>query len=102
MKINYKKSGDTLYISLNGELDEHNANFVRTYLDDLFNNENFNNSVFDLYNLEFIDSTGVGVLIGRYKKLKAKNETIFITNPSVHADKIFLMSGLYQIMPRID
>ena len=102
MNITSKKTGDTLYIKLNGELDEHSANYVRNYLDSVFGSEKFVQVVLDLYNLEFIDSTGVGVLIGRYKILKSQNKQIFIANPSIHADKIFIMSGLYQIMPRID
>lgn len=48
-----------------------------------------------------MDSTGIGVLIGRYKKMKLKNIPIFIANPSNHAEKIFKMTGLYDIMPKI-
>ena len=77
MEITSKLYGDTLCVSLKGELDEHYAIYTR-------------------------NSTGVGVLIGRYKKLKSKNQQIYITNPSTHAEKIFLMSGIYQIMPKID
>ena len=45
--------------------------------------------------------TGIGVLIGRYKKMKDKNIPIFITNPSSHAEKIFKITGLYSLMPKI-
>ena len=51
--------------------------------------------------LTFMDSTGVGVLIGRYKKLATKSLPIYISNPSNVAEKIFNMSGLYDIMPKI-
>ena len=36
-----------------------------------------------------MDSTGIGVIIGRYKKLKKRNESIFISNPSNAIEKIF-------------
>ena len=48
-----------------------------------------------------MDSTGIGVLIGRYKRMKDKDIPIYIANPSKHAEKIFKMTGLYDIMPKI-
>jgi len=48
-----------------------------------------------------MDSTGIGVLMGRYKKMKAKNVPIFIANPSAQADKIFKMTALYDVMPLV-
>ena len=48
-----------------------------------------------------MDSTGIGMLIGRYKKLKSKGVPIYIQNPSNEADKILEISGLYKIMPKI-
>jgi len=56
--------------------------------------------IIDLANLKFMDSTGIGVLIGRYKKMKDKNVPIYITNPSTQAEKIFKMTGLYALMPK--
>jgi len=57
--------------------------------------------VIDLANLQFMDSTGIGVLIGRYKKMKDRNVPIFVANPSNQAERIFKMTGLYQIIPKI-
>ena len=102
MEISSKTINDTLYIYLKGELDEHTAGKTRENLDELFEKEEYRQVILDLYSLEFIDSTGVGVMIGRYKKLKQKNKSIYIANPSTHAEKIFIMSGIYQIMPKID
>ena len=87
---------------LSGELDEYTAQNVRTKLDVLFETEKgFVQIVMDLSELSFMDSTGVGVLIGRYKKMRDANKPIFISNPSRNAERIFKMSGLYDIMPKI-
>ena len=48
-----------------------------------------------------MDSTGIGVLVGRYKRMKSKNIPIFICNPSNHVERIFKMTGLYDLMPKI-
>ncbi len=84
-----------------GELDEYTANYTRSTLDALMAKGAYSKVIIDLSQLEFMDSTGVGVLIGRYKKLKGKNVNAYICNPTPTIEKIFVMSGLYQIMPKI-
>ena len=102
MQIKSRVVNKTLYILLSGELDEYTAQSVRKNLDILLDTQKgFIQVVMDLSELTFMDSTGVGVLIGRYKKLREYNKPIFITNPSRNAERIFKMSGLYEIMPKI-
>jgi stage II sporulation protein AA (anti-sigma F factor antagonist) len=92
---------DVLYIQFNGELDEYTSNYTRKSLDDAFQVNKFNSVVLDMSNLDFMDSTGIGVLLGRYKALKTKNKSIYITNPNQTIEKIINMSGIYEIMPKI-
>lgn len=101
MHIKSKNYNNTLYVMLCGELDEHSATHTRVTLDETFSCRGFKQVIIDLSELDFMDSTGIGVLIGRYKKMKEKNIPIFIANPSTHAEKIFKMTGLYDIMPKI-
>lgn len=102
MQIKSRIMNRTLYILLSGELDEYTAKTVRKELDALLETEKgFVQIVLDLSELTFMDSTGVGVLIGRYKKMREYNKPIFISNPSRTAERIFKMSGLYEIMPKI-
>ena len=75
--------------------------YVKNKLDASFSNGIFKKVIIDLIDLSFMDSTGIGVLIGRYKQLKNKSIPIFITNPNKQIDKIFNMSGLYNIMPKL-
>lgn len=101
MIVKHKISNNTLIIKLCGELDEYSANYTRSTLDSIFFNTNYLQVVIDLDELSFMDSTGIGVLIGRYKKLKNKQTPIFIANPNNQIERIFKMSGLYEIMPKI-
>ncbi len=101
MQVKSRVHNNCLYVLLCGELDEHSATYTRITLDEMFSKPNFNKIVFDLSELTFMDSTGIGVLIGRYKRMKDKDIPIFISNPSVHAEKIFKITGLYDIMPKI-
>ncbi len=101
MQIKNRLYNNTLYISLSGELDEMSANFTRQQLDSIMQLPDAKQIVIDLSELTFMDSTGIGILIGRYKKMKLKNIPIFICNPNNHIEKIFQMTGLYEIMPKI-
>ena len=102
MEIKSRIVNKTLYILLSGDLDEYTAQSVRKKLDVLLDTQKgFVQIVIDLSELTFMDSTGVGVLIGRYKKMRETNKPIFITNPSRNAERIFKMSGLYEIMPKL-
>lgn len=101
MQIKSRVHNGTMYVLLVGELDEHSANYTRITLDEIFDKQKFDRIVVDLSELSFMDSTGIGVLIGRYKRMKEKNVPIFIANPSTHAEKIFRMTGLYELMPKI-
>ncbi|MGN1223065.1 MAG: anti-sigma factor antagonist [Christensenellales bacterium] len=101
MEIKSRVYKNSLYLSLNGELDEHSSNYTRETLDKILDDEKFHQVVVDLAELEFMDSTGIGVMIGRYKKLQNKNIPIYLVNPNKHIDKIFEMTGLYKIMPKL-
>ncbi|MCI5714048.1 MAG: STAS domain-containing protein [Firmicutes bacterium] len=101
MNIKSRVYNNTIYIMLIGELDEYSATYTRNTLDHLFDMSNFNQVIIDLSELEFMDSTGIGVLIGRYKRMKSSNIPIYICNPNNHIEKIFKMTGLYEIMPKI-
>ena len=102
MKIKYNLDKNTLNISLVGELDECTATRTREAVEGLITEvSGISKVVFDLSQLTFMDSTGIGMFIGRYKKLKSMGVSTFIKNPNDSVEKILQISGLYQIMPRI-
>ncbi len=101
MEVYTNFEGNNLVFGLIGELDEHSAPFVRKKLDEKIEQEDFNDAVLDLSRLSFMDSTGIGVIIGRYKIMKKQNKRLYVRNPSPTVDKIFKMSGLYEIISRV-
>ena len=101
MEIKYKKSNSTLFVYIYGELDECSAKTAKTILDDLLNdNLLVNKVVFDLSGLTFMDSTGIGLLIGRYKKLHKLGINSYISGASIATEKVIQLAGLYSIMPK--
>ncbi len=101
MVIKHRLDNNILYVMLCGELDECSSKYTRQTLDKLCETGPFRQLVIDFSELQFMDSTGIGVLIGRYKKLKDRGVPIYIYNPNRTVEKIFKMSGLYEIMPKL-
>ena len=101
MEVYVDFEGRSMVFRLIGELDEHSAEFVRSRLDSAISQNDFNAVVFDLSRLSFMDSTGIGVVIGRYKLVRKQNKPVYVRNPSPTVDKIFTMSGLYEIISKI-
>lgn len=101
MEVYTEFEGRSLVFRLVGELDEHSAQFVRRRLDAAIEESSFDAVIFDLSRLSFMDSTGIGVIIGRYKLAKKVNKPVYVRNPTTTVDKIFRMSGLYEIITKL-
>lgn len=102
MEVKSLKSNNQLTIYVYGELDECSAQSAKGILDRLIsNNLNCKEVVFDLSGISFMDSTGVGLLIGRYKKLKNLQISSYIQGANMSTEKVIELAGLYSIMPKI-
>ena len=104
MEISYKTHENILTAMLRGELDEFTAEHVRISLDTLLRDLSCIDDaklVLDFSGVSFMDSTGIGVLLGRYNKFKKSDIDIYIKNPTGHVDRILKMTGIYEIMPKI-
>ncbi len=101
MNIIFKNVGNTTYIGLAGELDEHTAMYTKNKLDEILEKAN-SRIVFDFSGLEFMDSTGIGVLIGRYKKFRDNKFSFFLSGANSTLDKVLTLSGIYTIMPKLN
>ncbi len=102
MLVTARKKGKDLYIILDGEIDERNAGNARRIADGIAEEcSEIERAVFDLQKVSFMDSTGIGFLIGRFKTFKRFGIPVFVTNPNLTADKILSISGVYGLIPRI-
>lgn len=98
MKIEHYRKADELHVALSGELDEHNSAYTRMALDSITQSDGIKRLYFDMKELCFMDSTGIGVLIGRYKRLKPRGVVFYIQSPQPAVDRVLGLSGIYDIM----
>lgn len=92
--------GRSLLIQISKELDHHNAVTIREKADQLIDKNYVNQIIFDFSNSEFMDSSGIGVIMGRYKKIIFTGGKVAVTNVNSSIDRIFKLSGLYKIIDK--
>lgn len=103
MEIEIRKVGRALLVSLRGELDLATAGTVREAVDShLEKNARLRHLVWDLAGVGFIDSSGVAVLLGRYKKIEAREGQMFSVGASDAVQKVLQMAGIQRIMKFVD
>ena len=99
--FSYELKRGTLTVSLSGELDQRMAARVREEIDALIDDARVRRLVFDVSGLEFMDSSGIGLIIGRYKRLSRRGGSVAVADPDARIDKLFQMSGVYQVVERL-
>lgn len=103
MDVHSSLRGGTLRLSLSGELDECSASAARRACDELIDaNVQAERIVINLEGVRFMDSTGIGFLIGRYKKARRLGIPVCIEKPDFAADKILNLSGIYTLIPKTE
>jgi len=98
MDFSFYRKDATLYATIDGEVDMSIADDWRLALEAELAKENVRNLVFDFSRVSFIDSSGLGVVLGRYRQMLERGGRVAIrgANPSVY--KILELSGFCRIM----
>lgn len=100
MEINATKRGPRLTVQLIGELDHHSAERTRVVMDTMLHDVSVRELMMDLSGVTFMDSAGLGVILGRYRIIQLRGGRIMIKGASSQVDRIFEMSGLYALVER--
>jgi len=100
MQINTQ--GKILLAGFIGELDHHAAERYRTQIDSTFEKSSCRHIVFDMSGVSFMDSSGIGMIIGRYKKAETRGGRLILSGMSDAVLKLFELSGLSKIVSRAD
>ena len=96
--LNFDFKDGTLYVSLIGEIDHHSAASIREAIDEKVLELCPKNLVLDLADAPFIDSSGLGLIMGRYQRMQELGGTLTVANPSAEHQKIFNAAGLNKLV----
>lgn len=98
MQNYYEREDGSLTVFMPKEIDHHQANKLRMETDLLIETYHVRHLVFDFSKTEFMDSSGIGVIIGRCKNLGYQGGQVSAKNLNERIQKIFLVSGLQKII----
>lgn len=87
-----------LAVRLFGEIDHHNAVRLRSDLDELLLGKKPRRLVLDLSRVEFMDSAGIGFLMGRYRLMQELGGVVALKNPTQRVMKMLLLCGMDRFM----
>lgn len=88
---------DLIIIRLMGDLDHHVTEQIRDEIDSTIMQKKIFRIAFDFRNVSFMDSSGIGLLMGRYKRIKPLGGEIFVSNLNLQMQRIFNIFGLRSI-----
>ena len=94
MELKIELAGNTAVCGVSGELDDCTAKEAREKLDYLLLRREIKNMVFDFNAVTFMDSAGIGLIMGRYKKMKAIDGELIIKNPSPNTYRVLKLAGM--------
>ena len=98
MKISYQKEDKQLLVEITEEIDHHVAEKIRRKVDDEITRYMPRKTIFDFDRVSFMDSAGIGMIIGRYKMMKLIGGETEIVNISPNVKRILEMSGINKII----
>ena len=102
MQIRAAKKGRLLQVKLMGELDHHSAPRFAEQMDAMIEHgADIRILQLDLGELTFMDSSGIGVLMGRYKRMAQLGGSLQVRNESRNIERIMRLTGLYQVIEHI-
>lgn len=94
-----QRKGSTLQVKIPAEVDHCFADEVREIVDRKLQTEDIRILEFDFRDTEFMDSSGIGLLMGRYKLMRSLGGAVRIVHAKERIRKILILSGIHKIIP---
>ena len=99
MEITTRYRNNVLVVTLKGELDHHTADGLRQIVEKELDKDIAQHVLLNLSGLKFMDSSGLGVILGRYRRLSAQGGRMAACNLHPHIERLYELSGLPKIIP---
>lgn len=98
MKLKCRKKENNLLVTISGDIDHHSAQDISESIARDFRHSRCKNIIINFSDVSFMDSSGIGMLIGRYKETEIFGGRLAAVSISRELMKIFKVSGLYKII----
>ncbi len=98
MQIFFRTEDRNLIVTIEGEVDHHTSVEIREKVDREYQKRRTRNIIFDFTNIQFMDSSGIGVLMGRYRNVMILGGNIALYGVGDQVDRVLSVSGIYKIV----
>ena len=98
----YMVTGDRLVISMNAELDHHLADEMRDVIDTIIEERGVRHLIFDFSKISFMDSSGIGLVLGRVRKIHPINGKVYLFGGNELIQKMWEMAGILNLVTVLD
>lgn len=98
MKLDIRSENGSAVAVLKGEIDHHNAKELRTELDRYIISAQPRSFVMDFRNITFMDSSGIGLIIGRSKLLRECGGELTVRDPQTYIRRVMKLSGIERLV----
>ncbi len=102
MQVEVRMENNVLIAVLGGEIDHHFAEQIRNEIELKYEENKAKDIILSFKNVRFMDSSGIGMVIGRYKFVVARGGNLVASDLTLEAKRIFDMSGLAKIVDIYD
>ena len=102
MDVNFQTETKTLVLQLTEEIDHHTTKKIRRIADYEIERYMPRKVVFDFHHVTFMDSAGIGMILGRYKMITMFGGTMDMVNVTPNVKKVLEMAGITKIIPIIE
>lgn len=98
LQIEMEHGAKALIVRLKGELDHHTAEAVKCRMEEAIGKGGASHVIVNMKELKFMDSSGLGVILGRYKQINSRGGKMVLCEVSPYVYRLFEMSGLFKIL----
>ena len=98
MNVTIESSGDLLIAYLIGEIDHHSSSVIREKIDNVISFKKPKHLILDFRNVTFMDSSGIGLVMGRYRLMQSLKGTVEVRSITAQTKKLMELSGLSRIV----
>lgn len=102
MNIAFGMQDRNLIVKIDGEIDHHTSLEIREKIDREYQKRRTKNILFDFTNIHFMDSSGIGVLMGRYRNVATLGGAVALYGVDPQVDRLLSLSGIYKIIKKYD
>ena len=98
MGVNMKLCDDIMTVMINGDIDHHTARIIREQIDEKIEQSFPRQLIIDMKNVDFMDSSGIGLILGRYRIMLLYKGGVKIANANKQVSKVLKISGVDKLI----